>query len=103
MVIDAEILTTDVPEVRLPTPPSPGPTAHEPTTDAPTSKKKSRPAGGTTATSAKKKPQEERQPGTTGLPVARVKRILGADEDLQNIGREALFLLSIATVSSGDY
>lgn len=95
MEIDTDILTTDVPEVQTVNSLDPDP---EPTTDATTSKKKGRrPAGEGGA--AKKKEKEERVPGTTSLPVARVKRILGADEDLQNIGREALFLLSIATVS----
>ncbi|GHJ89417.1 hypothetical protein NliqN6_5819 [Naganishia liquefaciens] len=99
MEIDADILTTAVPEVLQPTVPEQEPAPTEPTTDAPISKKKGRPAGSvtTTTTTTKKKTVEERVPGTTGLPVARVKRILGADEDLQNIGREALFLLSIAT------
>jgi hypothetical protein len=97
MEIDAGILTTDVPEIQ---PPGSPPHDADPTAiNAPPKKKGRRPgAVGDAATAPKKKKDEERLPGTTTLPVARVKRILGADEELQNIGREAVFLLSVATV-----
>jgi hypothetical protein len=99
MEIDADILTTDVPEVQPPTPTPGSPLENnadpDPTT-APPKKKGRRP--GDAPTAPKKKKDEQRIPGTTTLPVARVKRILGADEELQNIGREAVFLLSVATV-----
>jgi hypothetical protein len=103
MEIDADILTTDVPEVQPPGSPSNAnadlPNADPTTTTAPPKKKGRRPgAVGDAPTAPKKKKDEERLPGTTTLPVARVKRILGADEELQNIGREAVFLLSVATV-----
>ncbi|KAJ9107174.1 hypothetical protein QFC19_002834 [Naganishia cerealis] len=42
----------------------------------------------------------EKALGTTALPVSRVKKVLSADADLQNTSREALFLISVATVSS---
>lgn len=92
MEIDTDHLPADIPEAQAVQP------EHEDNdddgNDATTSKRK-----------APRKPRSaptklaERAPGTTSLPVARVKRILGADEDLQNISKEALFLISIATVS----
>ncbi|KAJ9097575.1 hypothetical protein QFC20_006150 [Naganishia adeliensis] len=90
MEIDTDHLPADIPEAQAVQP------EHEDNdddgNDATTSKRK-----------APRKPRSaptklaERAPGTTSLPVARVKRILGADEDLQNISKEALFLISIAT------
>jgi len=42
-------------------------------------------------------PKYERIPGTTLLPAARVKRIVKEDRDIQTIGSDAVFLISIAT------
>jgi DNA polymerase epsilon subunit 4 len=92
MEIDVDTLPADIPEAQAVQAEHEG--NDDDGNDATTSKKK-----------APRKPRAvptkptERTPGTTSLPVARVKRILGADEDLQNISKEALFLISIATVS----
>lgn len=43
--------------------------------------------------------QEDRLPGTTTLPVARVQRIVKADKEIQMMNKESIFLLSVATVS----
>lgn len=94
MEVDTDALPADIPEAQDIQHESHDENDGHDANDATTSKKK-----------APKKPRvpaakpADRVPGTTSLPVARVKRILGADEDLQNIGKEALFLLSIATVS----
>jgi DNA polymerase epsilon subunit 4 len=54
-----------------------------------------------TSTSAKKNVQSlENVPGTTSLPVARVQRIVKADKDIQMVNKEAIFAISIVTVSS---
>jgi hypothetical protein len=36
--------------------------------------------------------------GTTQLPVARVKRIIKEDKDVQMVSNDAVFLISLATV-----
>ncbi|KAI5449588.1 hypothetical protein NCC49_004518 [Naganishia albida] len=92
MEVDTDALPADIPEAQDIQHGSHDENDGHDANDATTSKKK-----------APRKPRApaakpaDRVPGTTSLPVARVKRILGADEDLQNIGKEALFLLSIAT------
>jgi DNA polymerase epsilon subunit 4 len=94
MEVDPESLPADIPEAQDVHPESHDEHDGANGDDATTSKRKAprKPR------SAPAKPAD-RVPGTTSLPVARVKRILGADEDLQNISKEALFLISIATVS----
>lgn len=94
MDIDADALPADIPEEQAVNQPEPT-DDHDETTSKKKAPKKPR---GLNAERGKGK-SAERVPGTTTLPVARVKRILGADDDLQNISREALFLISIATVS----
>lgn len=42
----------------------------------------------------------EKKTGTTMFPIARVKRIIKADKDLDMMSSEATFLISVATVSS---
>jgi hypothetical protein len=41
----------------------------------------------------------ESVPGTTTLPVARVQRIVKADKDIQMVNKEAIFAISVVTVS----
>ncbi|KAG8811037.1 hypothetical protein FRC18_003701 [Serendipita sp. 400] len=41
----------------------------------------------------------ERESGRSLLPVARVQKILKADKELDGIAKEAVFVLSMATVS----
>lgn len=66
----------------------------------------STPAGGASSSkkssAAKKpprKPANERTPGSSLLPVSRVTKIMKADKDLGITAKEAVFLVSIATVS----
>lgn len=66
----------------------------------------STPVGGTSratkSNAAKKpprKPANERTPGSSLLPVSRVTKIMKADKDLGITAKEAVFLVSIATVS----
>lgn len=40
-------------------------------------------------------------PGTTQLPLARVKRIIKEDKEVSLINAEATFLVAVATVSEG--
>lgn len=67
---------------------------------------KSAPTGGTPgaakSNAAKKpprKPANERTPGSSLLPASRVTKIMKADKDLGITAKEAVFLVSIATVS----
>ncbi|WVR09584.1 hypothetical protein IAU60_006654 [Kwoniella sp. DSM 27419] len=39
----------------------------------------------------------EKQPGTTIFPMSRIKRIVKADKDLENMSNEAVFLVAVAT------
>lgn len=39
------------------------------------------------------------KPGVTSLPVARVQRIVKADRDIQKVNKEAIFAISVVTVS----
>lgn len=41
----------------------------------------------------------EKQPGTTLFPIARVKKIIKADKDVDTMSAEATFLIAAATVS----
>lgn len=40
----------------------------------------------------------ERAPGRSLLPVARVQKILKADKELDGVAKEAVFLISVATM-----
>lgn len=60
-------------------------------------------SGAAKAPAAKKpprKPANERTPGSSLLPVSRVTKIMKADKDLGITAKEAVFLVSIATVSN---
>jgi hypothetical protein len=41
----------------------------------------------------------EKQLGTTIFPIARVKRIIKADKELDNLSSEAVFIIAVTTVS----
>ena len=41
----------------------------------------------------------EKQPGTTLFPMARVKKLIKADRDLDAMSTEATFMIAVATVS----
>ncbi|WVF67292.1 hypothetical protein IAT40_002043 [Kwoniella sp. CBS 6097] len=48
----------------------------------------------------KQKPRQslaEKQPGTTLFPISRIKRIVKADKDLENMSSEAVFMVAVAT------
>ncbi|KAJ9095241.1 hypothetical protein QFC21_005607 [Naganishia friedmannii] len=72
-------------------------TAANTTTANTTTKKKGPPKKPRQSNADSKEKDADRVPGTTALPVSRVKKILSADPELQNTTREALFLMSVAT------
>lgn len=54
----------------------------------------------TNSTGAREKERDDgREPGTSLLPIARVAKIIKADQDVQACSKEATFLIGIATVS----
>jgi hypothetical protein len=60
--------------------------------------------GGEQAGGEGKKPtarlKEERAPGSTLLPLSRVQKIMRADKEMGAAGKEAVFLIAVATVRS---
>ena len=46
----------------------------------------------------KPKPPTERAPGASLLPMSRVQKIMKADKELAGTAKEAVFLISVATV-----
>jgi DNA polymerase epsilon subunit 4 len=46
----------------------------------------------------KPKPPTERPPGASLLPMSRVQKIMKADKELAGTAKEAVFLISVATV-----
>jgi len=71
--------------------PSPDPPKDVTPQDQPADKKSTsdRPSG---------RPNDERAPGTTLLPLSRVQKIMKADKELGAAGKEAVFLIAVATV-----